>query len=269
MPNFNPNKARVNWLIEGAILSYSLTCFLIGILVTLWCLYDPCAFVFIGNMFPDQYCSSHLLRLVATIFHGYLMLILEINVALTGSVVMVYLFYITIFLTKELRMNCCHYKTSDNLRELHNLQKIYRSFQILNEHVMFVFGPYITLFHGIFVVGPVFGNFIIIRYWTSLDILSKGPVCIACWIATIFWLLVLQLGKYLWVGGKQILWSWRQFDWKVSERERSTMKKFTKSCRPILIFHGKQFVVGRLTQFTYFKAVIRGLFRVLLTGKDS
>lgn len=268
MPKFNPNRSRLNMWIDAFVLFYSLSCFTVGFLVTLYCLFDPRAAVFLGALIPLQYYSYLIMAIIATLFHGYMMIVLELSVALTGSIVIFILWYLTVILTKELRLGRTSYKTLNTLREQDNLRIIYRSFQILNENAMCFIGPYITMFHCLFVLFPALCNFLLIRYWHDLDLLCKLPLLTGCFLVTGFWLLVLQLGKYLWVRGNRILTSWSRTSWSGSNTEMKIMRKFTKSCRPILIFHGKQLVVGRMTQFFYFKAVTRGTFRALLTTNN-
>ncbi len=72
----------------------------------------------------------------------------------------------------------------------------------------------------------------------------------------IFWIFVLQIGKYLWIQGNKNFDSWAKFDCSCSNHEKKIMKRFRKSCRLVLICHGKVLVFGRMTQFVYIKSLI-------------
>lgn len=68
-----------------------------------------------------------------------------------------------------------------------------------------------------------------------------------------FWIFVLQLEKYLLA---------------TDELENKVMRKFSKSCKPVVICYGKILVVGRITQFNYIKGIMCRALRVRVTLRD-
>lgn len=43
------------------------------------------------------------------------------------------------------------------------------------------------------------------------------------------------------------------------------MRKFSKSCKPVVICYCKSLVVGRITQFNYTKGIMLGVLKVCVT----
>ncbi len=231
----------------------------------IFCVYDPRAVIFLGELVPIKYYSYIHFGLAIAFFHVSLMASLGICVFLISTFFILYLFYITVFYTAELPLGLKKYRTLNCLRtEPEKLRHVFRCFQVLNIHLMQFAGPCINYFHCAYIILPVLGNFLLIKYWQDLSTIEACIVFVIGEGVIIYWTIVLQLGKYLHVRGEKIIWSWKGV-WCNSPCETKLMRKFIKSCTLVLIQNGKMFVVKKITQFVYFKGVMRGIFKSLLT----
>lgn len=239
------------------------TCSLIFLMIL--CVYDPRSIIFLGALIPEKYYTYFPWGILVTIFHFYMMIVLALNTIVAVGFGLVYAVYLTEMLTKELRMGQKYYRTLDSLRKPANVIKVYRSFQILHCNGYFL-GIFVLLGHGLCVIAPILCNFILIEYWNQLQPLSKVPMLLCIPSTMGFWAMVLHQGKLLFVRGNKILWSWRSHNWG-RRRDNKIMERFRWSCWPIVLRHGNQIVLARITQFNYFKGIIRGILRALLTVK--
>ncbi len=266
MPAFDPESSKLNKNMEILIYAFStsvLFTFLCGIALLI---YDPTSVVFFGALVPSQYYSYFPVGTIVIVYHTFYLFLTCFNLIYTIVIFGIFVLYVTVFLTKEMNMSRNRYKTLDILREPENLRIVYRAFQVLFANMICFLGPFISLAHGFCVIGPIFCNFLLIRYWGNLEPVNKLFVVLLAIILFSFWTFVLQLGKYLFVRGNKILGSWKRKRWG-NEIERKVMKRFHKSCRLILIRCGNQLVFVRITQFNFVKAILRGTFRSLLTSK--
>jgi len=79
---------------------------------------------------------------------------------------------------------------------------------------------------------------------------------------------VLEFGRFLFCRGTKVIKSWK-VDEKNYQGESKVMKKFARSCKPIVLSYGKQFVVGRVSVLVFFRGIVRGTFRALLATKTN
>ncbi len=107
-----------------------------------------------------------------------------------------------------------------------------------------------ALAHALCTYIPVLCNFILIHYWDSLGPLTRVSVMLVLPVSMGYWAIVLQFGKYLFVRSNKVLNSWNRKCWG-STKETRVMKKFRKSCTPVVIHSGKKLMFGRMTQFNY------------------
>ncbi len=264
MPDFERNKNKLNFFIDGLVLGLVTAGIVLSIFVFIFCIYDPREGILLGRLIPMKFynsiCPSGFL---VALFYAYLILILEATICTTGSLVLIYMFYLTVLLDNEFHLNSTKkYRTTNLFREPENLRNSYRTLQILNEYFLCFIKLYVTLFHWLFSVFPVFANNVLMRYWNSFTWIEITMLIFATLVVITFWMLTLQFGKYLWIKGQQNLHSWICVNSSCLQREKRVMAKFRRSCRPILIRHGNMLVLGRMTQFIYVKSII------LYTGKS-
>ncbi len=266
MPAFNPESSQLNRNME--IVLYG---FFISVLFTFLCviavlIYDPTSLVFFGALVPQKFYSYFPIGTVIILYHAFYLLLVCFIIIYTLAIVMVFVFYVTVLLTKEMSLSRNKYKTLNTLRQPENLRVVYRAFQVLFANFVCFIGRFVSLAHGFCITVPIFCNFLLIRYWSNLELISRMFVVMLAFMLFSFWTFVLQLGKYLFVRGNKILGSWQRKRWE-NQLERRVMKRFQKSCRLILIRCGNQLVLGRITQFNFVKSIMRGTFRSLLTSK--
>lgn len=221
-----------------------------------------------GRLIPLEFFTPTVAAFV-TLFHTYILCVIGANVGVLGMYVLIYIFYATYILSRELHLGRKTYRAEKSLRIAGNLRHIYRTLQICNTYAMVTFGKCLFVFQGAFTFLPMYINSVLIRYWDKLELFAKGPLVASSLFATIFWTVVLQVGGYLFVQGRKTIFSWKVGDHWMSRHENKLMRKFAKSCTPIVLCYGKQFVVKKLTLLKYHKGVGRGIFRALLATKKS
>lgn len=215
---------------------------------------------------PKEYCFG-IVRTAVWMVQSYSLLTLMAGPMIVGCLGLIYLYYIANILIRELPLGLPKYSTNDILRQPYHIRLVYRSMQICNSQVMGVFG-FVFLFGQVsFSVSPMYINFILIRYWDNLHISLCMFFFLWLLFCLSFWSVILQIGGYLFVKGRKTISTWKRFQgWKSKEEERE-MKKFAKSCTPIVICFGKQYVVKKFTLLKYHKGVGRGILRALLATK--
>lgn len=266
MPTFNPESCRFNKTIDILIFSLCASTIAMFSAIILVLVYDPTSLIFLGALLPKQYYSYFPTGIIIVLFHTYFIICGCLNMMFVLGCGLLYALYTTAILTKELDFSKKRYRTLDRLRNSENLQIVYRGFQILNANMLSFVGPVVLVGHGVCAILPMFCNFILIRYWDILDAISITSVSIMGIFPLGFWTLVLQFGKYLFVRGNKTLGSWNRQSWG-NLRENKIMKRFGRSCRLVLLRYGNQLVIGRMTQFVFVKAIMRGTFKSLLTIK--
>lgn len=267
MPDFNPNKSKVNYFIEALILIIFINYFLLCLLTCAFVVYDPQSTIHLGKLVPDMYFSIPI-RLAVICFHSVIYCVSLYNCCLLACGCALYGFYVTLLLTQELRIGAKHYLTVDKLRKVHNLQLMFRSFQVLNENTMCFVGIYILIFNAVFELSTIFMNFALIKFWEDLPVLTKALLIMCnltiCWI----WTAILEMGKLFFVRGGKVPASWKRKDWGCSF-DNKLMKKFRLGSKPILISYGNQFVLRKVTILVFYRGIVRGTFRTLMMlGKE-
>lgn len=268
MPDMDTERCLLNIVLDALII-WTCCSIVVVLLVVLLCgWFDPRGMVFLGALIPAEYFSSAF-TVGLTFLNAYTLLIEGANTLWNVTVSLIYLYYLVFFITKELPPGRSRYSSSDMLREAYHFKRIYRCFQVYNAHVMGIFGFLFFFAHFVFSTTPMFINFVLIRYWQELHAAIK--LLLIIWVAgiVIFWTGVLHTGGCLFLSNKKIISFWRKYDrWK-TEGEAKGMRKFAKSCTPIVICFGKQFVVKSLTLLKFHKGLGRGILRALLTTKRN
>lgn len=265
MPQFHPNRAKINKVIETLLLLFFLCMSILDIFLCLLTIAFPRGPTTINIVIPKQYFNS-LLKVASILIHCYAITMAVTNVAILGGSIMVYLIYCSLFLTRELRVGRARYRTSDCLRQPENIILVYRSFQVLHENCMCFLGIFLVCCNAIFMMSAISINFVLLRYWQVMHVTSKAPLSLGTVLLMGFWSILLELGKTFFVRGTKVILSWKRHTvWNSNPRRNKEMRKFAKSCKPILVSYGRQFVVGRVSVINFFRGVVRGTQRALLT----
>jgi len=230
-------------------------------------IYDPRGAVFLGDLIPQKYFYFPV-KLLVIFFHAYILLSIHTGSVAVGTATAIYSFYFAPILIRELRIGKSRnfYKMSAKLRRPKNIRHVYRSLQIIQANIFSFLGRFLFMCHGNFLVSTLFLNFVLIRYWGQLQIVTKIQFLIWTYVLMTFWACVLELGRFLLTKGNKTLRSWKGGKWK-SATNNNLMKKFLRSCKPIVLSYGKQFVVGRVSVLAFFRGNMRGTCRALLTTK--
>lgn len=233
------------------------------------CALNPRSLVFLGQLVPSQYYNYVPWGIIITLFHGYISMGAALNQSLDVLFIFVNEFNISFVFLKELRLGLpeTRYRTTECLRSAENLRQVYRSLQILNENWNTFCGPFMWMSNIILVIIPALWTLMLVRFWENLEIVSKVPIMLGIILVIGVWMCVLQCGKLRWLIGGKVLKSWKLHNW-TNRREHAIMKRFMKSCKPILINWGKKLVLGRMNQFLYVNGVLRLFLKLSLTIKQ-
>lgn len=264
MPDFNPNKSRYNLFID--VFLFLVGCITVGsfIIMELLLLYDPCGITFLGSLVPPQH-FNFITRMGVIVYHTYLLIVAHFAVCSIVMAVIVYGYYITPFYLRELRMSRPKYTTENRLRTIPNIQIMFRGLQILHSHAMKVLGLLLLMVNGYAMFTTMFCNAVLILYSSRLSLMSRVQLTMMCFSMLLYWLFVLELGRYFFAKGSKTIGSWKGNKWGNDNKQ---MKKFQRSCKPILICCGSEFVIRRATVLVFLRGVVRGTFRsLLLIGK--
>lgn len=265
MPNFHPNTSKYNILVEALLVVICANYAGMIFLTILMTIYDPAEIIFLGRLIPQKYFYFPV-KLTIILFHSY-----TTAVGLIGNCILVcgatvYGFYFTLLFSKELRVGRrdSTYLTTAELRKSNTLCLTFRSFQIVNTNAMCFMGLYLVAINASVIIAVVFLNFSLLKYWNVLHTLIKLLCLLITVTFTIFWTAILELGKLFFIKGNKVLSSWNGREWG-SKRENNIMKRFRLSCKPILISYGNQFVIRKQSILVFYRAIVRGTKRALLT----
>lgn len=258
---------KIHLYLDMCIFPLTFACATVWLLASLYCLNNPRNGGFLGQVIPLKYYSFYTVGLITVLYHSYLMLNYELAMCSAGLCATIYLFYL-IMLIQEVQLNYKKgFKTRKCFRNPQNLRIFYRSLQILHENILCFMGPYISLLYALFTVFLIFVFITFILFWSHLDSILIAFMFI-CGLGTfVFWMLLLQVGKYLWITGNKVFDSWGKVGFDCSALEKKAMKKFRRSCKIILIRHGNVLVIGRMSQFVYIQTLIVYTCKIFLAAK--
>ena len=103
----------------------------------------------------------------------------------------------------------------------------------------------------------------LIRYWRLLNVYTKVPLIVGVFLESMVWPSILLMGNVLSCKGNKVLKSWSKKTWEVS-RENKIMTKLIRSCKPLVLCYGYQFVIDKASLFVFYRGVMRGTVRSLL-----
>lgn len=269
MPNFKPNQPHgVFLMVEIAMATSCLVCVTSCISAISYLCYDPGGVIFFGGFIPRAYLKSWISFLIIC-FHSYMIAVYFSGVSALGAMIIGYMFYLYLLISRELRMGTnVKYLCDSSFRISQNVRLVYRAIQVLGQHLLLTCscGLYILGCNALFIKTSIYLTFVLLRYWSELKLITKVPMLIGDILAVGWWTFVLELGCLYFVAGKRTLMSWNRHNWGFQEQNR-LMRKFQRSSKPILLCYGTQFVIGPLSVLRFYRCVIRGTFRVLLATK--
>jgi len=170
--------------------------FVCYIILTLVLVYNPRGLFFLVDLVPLKYYHFPV-PLLIIIFHAYIFFVCHLVCLTVGTATLVYGSYIMPILIRELRMGRSKYKLKDSLRKPENIRHIYRCLQVLHANVFEVLGLFLVASNASCMIATLFCNFVLIKYWNQLQILSKLQLLAWTVIFMSFWACVLELGRFL------------------------------------------------------------------------
>lgn len=232
----------------------------------LLCAYNPRGGPFAAGLAPENWFPIPV-ALVTTLIYAYLQIVSGASLIIVGSFLPFYLFYLAALTIHELHLGRRgRYITTDTIRQSASLRVVFRALQVLHVRVMGLLGPFIFASHSGIMMIVMYCNCALIQYWSVLQPFTKVPLLMAGIFSGGFWNVVLELGGYMHSRGKRVIHSWNGVESRYTFKGK-IMRRFTKSCTPLSIHFGKNFVIRRITLLKYHKGIARGILRALLTTK--
>lgn len=270
MTRLKPDKYKVNLYFDTAVCVIGIALLLVYLFLITLVVSDKVG-VYSASWFIPATGLFLVLKLILLLLQFYVLL--GLTVALLQVVILsfMYCFYVFLFYTVELELGKIpgNYKSDENLRNNQtNLRNVYRGFQVLNAHAMYIIGPFVLVSNAVFMAEIQYFTFILIRYWPTLELFAKLPLMGGCIIMPIIWTAVMEFGRLFYSQGTKVITSWKKGKWD-SPLDNKIMSRFRKSCKPLLIAYGSTFIVKRSSLLTFYKGVFRGIFRALLTTKKN
>ncbi|CAL8085541.1 unnamed protein product [Orchesella dallaii] len=119
-----------------------------------------------------------------------------------------------------------------------------------------------------FTDGFIFSTFSLLKHLDEMDITVVAIFGIWEGICFTSWFVALKLCANIYNVTQRALGSMRRREDWGSQMEKKFMKKFLKSCKPLSIGYGKTYVIRNVSILNFFKFIIRGTARALLTLQD-
>lgn len=207
-------------------------------------------------------------HLLTQLVPDYLIMTTYLNAGTVVGPIVYYGFILVPLLATEFKLGKASNKIVDNLlSQQERLITTHRSFQILQLQIVNpMVGKFLVPTQAISTLLFVFSSFILIKHGNSLETVSY--ILMICWMffGLGFWSCCLIIGGYLHSNGVKTLNSWKyhQHRWN-TQWERKFMKRFGKSCRPMMLCFGKTYTVRRTAVLGFLQGLSRGLVRALLT----
>lgn len=267
MPGFKPNKCKINRMNDTLLLCAAAALGLFNVSLILFTVLDPLETIFLGSIIPPPFMPLPI-KFVLLAGHAYLITYAIVGNAIQSGVVILYSFYFAPLYIHEIRLGLkpSKYRTVNLLRTKgSNIRHAYRALQLLNKHSQF-YGPYLLVLNATFMYASITISFVLVRYWGNLRLFAKVPLVAGLLLSLIAWTGVMEFGRRLFSKGKKVFASWRGDKWG-SQTENKVMKKFRLSCSPLLLSYGTQFALKKGSLLVFYRGVVRGLFRSLLTTK--
>lgn len=268
MPYFDASCCRYNLLVECFIVGLAFTLVATYLFSMLFLMYDLRGNISMGALIPSQYFYLPV-KFFLIVLQSYLIAVLFICDVTTISLLIVCNVYNAVIISQELRLGRekYSYMTSLTLRmKSENLSHVFRSCQLIHSYIACFMGPFLLLLNASSVLISIFISVVLGMYWGKLQFFGKCCLVTILGTTLVVWTGTLDLGRILFVNGSKTLKSWRSHQWGSANKDK-IMKRFLRSCKPILLYYGKTFTIGRSNVLTFQKNVEVGTFRSLMLLK--
>lgn len=268
MPTNSSKLRKFNKIHDFLQFIFLFTLFALNVALNLFLILDTTGVIFAGSIIPPKYLPFYF-KLVLYFVHFYIMSLFLSSCAFVVCFAIIYCFYVTLFYITELWLGqpIQKYLTSPNLRKSpETLKNTYRSFQVLHASTNALFGPYYLILNALFMISCVYINFVLIKYWKALQIHTKFPLIIGLILMLTIWSSVMEMGRFLNTRGSKVLKSWKRHKWN-DKTTTKIMHKFGLSCKPLQLAYGTQFVIRKGSLFIFYRGIVKGTCRALLTMK--
>lgn len=268
MQQLRPDDSKIDKIHDGMTVCFiaaTLTC---AITFCIYILVDADGVTSLVVIFPNGTLFMPL-KFAYIFIHVYVVVILLLACNLIGVFSITYCFYVTIIYTVELNLSLKpnKYRACNSLRnDLEKFFLVFRAFQVLHQYLLAVYGLMLLIFQRAFMYMVSICNVVLFCYWDEMEPFARAPVLAGMLLSLTAWTLVLEFGRIMFSRGTKTVNSWSSRDWK-TVRDKRLIKKFKKSCKPLLLGCGTVFVIKRATILNFSRGVARGTMRLLLASR--
>lgn len=237
-------------------------------------------------VFENEFTKSSLLYLIVYwiygIFNAYVVGKMISTFCFIVAVSHLLFFVVTPLVHKELRLKnnmvveengFCktaywNYNTSAAIRTIPNLMKYQRTLQVLLKYYKTTLGLQTFMTHGVMLQLCVYSQVTLITKWDELGDLTKVILLDCYLVGNITWLCSLDLLGRLVKESMKTISSWGRFSLLVSPENKTNvmvMKKFRRSCKPLIISYGNFYFVRRSTVLSFFTMTSKLTFKILVS----
>ncbi|XP_035711590.1 uncharacterized protein LOC118436976 [Folsomia candida] len=149
-------------------------------------------------------------------------------------------------------------------RAAKNIVIEFNSIRILNTGMMQNLGHALVLSNGLFGQYCLFSNFVVIKQWNEMEPYAKTYLILLSIVLQILWGTVLKVSGRIHANVNRVPKSWKYLEFDTPE-EKKYLQKVAKSCRKIGIGVDGLFIIKRTSSLKFFRAIVKGTFRALLT----
>lgn len=244
----------------------------LSILRTLIYILNPEAPSFIGSVVIRHVEEPGIMSFIFTIFCHIWHFVIGFNLAMNLTFVQISLIInsstIIPFGIFEFNLQRKSFKTVAIIRTPQKMSLIFREIQILVQQYNQVFGCILVPMQTLLTQFVMFTTYLFSKYADKIDTSLKATMVIWTTIATLTWIVSLEVGGIISMYGEKVLLSWKYHKWE-NRQEKRYMSKFRKSCKPLMVQYGRTFVIRRITVLKYIRGLLKGVLRTLLTvGKN-
>ncbi|CAL8072508.1 unnamed protein product [Orchesella dallaii] len=262
MLNQNVEKWKNNTFMNITITISTILSASISVLFTVNYFIKPRSAAYITASIPD-YLLTPIIYYPVGIKHCIASMGVVLLMAFLNNHVLSFFFYLRPIYTTELRLGRSSYMTRDSLRKLENLTVTWRAMEMLVNDVNRVFSFSFIPLEVIFTNMTVFGNLICIMYWHELGMVLKLVIPIVTIFAALGWGIFLTITGMSWKDTTLTLRSWKLGDVK-QKRSREYLKRFKRSCKPLLLGYAKGFKIKPKKFLGYLKGISRRTLKTII-----
>jgi hypothetical protein len=164
----------------------------------------------------------------------------------------------------ELNLRRKAFKTESSVRTSQKMNLIYREVQVVLLLVNSVYGCLLIPMQTLITKFLMFITIVQSSYSDRIE--NSMKIIMGFWMVSVpwIWICVLEIAGNIYMHGERVLMSWKYYEWR-NKQQRKFMSKFRKSCKPIMIHHGRAYIIRRKTVLKFIRGLVKGIFRTLLT----